>query len=158
MRVEASLTALLRPPDLCDAVSCREGWKGVGMGSRRCTLRALVHAVQRGSHTDRDYSGLIIILLGGILFVLAGILFVLLVGRDTAISIGRDLAILVMGGAFGVALVVARLRCSSVKYVASVGRSAVAVSPHSMARIHWSSCGSWPCCSPFFRQCLRRPS
>ena len=50
---------------------------------------------------DRDHSSLIIILLGGILFVLGGILFVLLVGRDVAIP--------VMGGAFGVALVVGTL-------------------------------------------------
>ena len=46
---------------------------------------------------DRDHSSLIIILLGGILFVLGGILFVLLVGRDTAISVGWDVAIPVMG-------------------------------------------------------------
>jgi len=85
---------------------------------------------------DRDHSSLIIILLGGILFVLGGILFVLLVGRDTAISVGRDVAIPVMGGAFGVALVV-------------VTRSAVAISLHSMARLHWSSCGSWPCYPPY---------
>ena len=52
-------------------------------------------------HMDRDHSSLIIILLGGILFVLGGILFVLLVGRDVAIP--------VMGGAFGVALVVGTL-------------------------------------------------
>ena len=65
--------------------------------------------VERGSHMDRDHSSLIIILLGGILFVLGGILFVLLVGRDTAISVGRDVAIPVMGGAFGVALVVGTL-------------------------------------------------
>ena len=58
---------------------------------------------------DRDHSSLIIILLGGILFVLGGILFVLLVGRDTAISVGRDVAIPVMGGALGVALVVGTL-------------------------------------------------
>ena len=58
---------------------------------------------------DRDHSSLIIILLGGILLVLGGILFVLLVGRDTAISVGRDMAIPVMGGAFGVALVVGTL-------------------------------------------------
>ena len=62
---------------------------------------------------NRDHSSLIIILLGGILFVLGGILFVLggilfvlLVGRHTAISVGRDVAIPVMGGAFGVALMV----------------------------------------------------
>ena len=58
---------------------------------------------------DRDHSSLIIILLGGILFVLGGILFVLLVGRDTAISVGRDVAIPVIGGALGVALVVGTL-------------------------------------------------
>jgi hypothetical protein len=68
-----------------------------------------VQNVERGSHMDRDHSSLIIILLGGILFVLGGILFVLLVGRDTAISVGRDVAIPVMGGAFGVALVVTTL-------------------------------------------------
>ena len=45
----------------------------------------------------------------GILLVLGGILFVLLVGRDTAISVGRDMAIPVMAGAFGVALVVVTL-------------------------------------------------
>ena len=50
---------------------------------------------------DRDHSSLIIILLGGILFVLGGILFVLLVGRDVAIP--------VIGGALGVALVVGTL-------------------------------------------------
>jgi hypothetical protein len=58
---------------------------------------------------DRDHSSLIIILLGGILLVLGGVLFVLLVGRDTAISVGRDMAIPVMAGAFGVALVVGTL-------------------------------------------------
>ena len=58
---------------------------------------------------DRDHSSLIIILLGGILFVLGGILFVLLVGRDMAISVGRDVAIPVIGGALGVALVVGTL-------------------------------------------------
>ena len=56
---------------------------------------------------DRDHSSLIIILLGGTL--LGGILFVLLVGRDTAISVGRDVAIPVIGGALGVALVVGTL-------------------------------------------------
>ena len=65
--------------------------------------------VERGSHMDRNHSSLIIILLGGILFVLGGILFVLLVGRDTAISVGRDVAIPVVGGALRVVLVVGTL-------------------------------------------------
>src|SRR4051812_49737856 len=58
---------------------------------------------------DRDHSSLITILFGGILFVLGGILFVLLVGRNTAISVGRDVAIPVIGGALGGALVVGTL-------------------------------------------------
>jgi nitrate reductase gamma subunit len=58
---------------------------------------------------DRVHSSLIIILLSGILLMLGGNLFVLLVGRDMAISVGRDKAIPVLGGAFGVALVVGTL-------------------------------------------------
>jgi hypothetical protein len=99
------------------------------MGHRSCTHRALVHAVKysttrcraglshgQGSQQFNYHSA------RGHPVRARGHPDVLLVGRDTAISVGRDVATPVMGGAFGVALVVGTLALFIGYILRNIGR------------------------------------